>query len=111
MPVQERGGLRAVETEEEPGVPWVERNATLTDNGLDALEERMDQLASKIHPGLYRFTRNGLRMAIASIEDETAELYDEWTHNKRMLGNAASGCKTELLDIAAVAMLAWEQIP
>jgi len=58
---------------------------------------------------LFTFDRNGLRMAIASIEDETQELYDEWRNHKRMLGNAVHEIRHELLDIAAICMLAYDR--
>jgi hypothetical protein len=80
---------------------------------LMKLMERMtDQVAR--FPDIDRwftYDRNGLRQAIAAIEDETAELYDEWAANKRHLGNCADEVRHELLDIAAVALLMYERVP
>jgi NTP pyrophosphatase (non-canonical NTP hydrolase) len=78
---------------------------------LRAVNERMVEQASRADiPDLFSFTRNGLRMSIASIEDETGELYEEWLRNKRNLGNAVHEIRHELLDIAAVALHAYEQV-
>jgi NTP pyrophosphatase (non-canonical NTP hydrolase) len=76
---------------------------------LKALAERINQQSNKFPQG-YPFDRNGLRLAIAAIEDETGELYEEWSHNKRHLGNAHTNIRYELLDIAAVCMLALRNI-
>jgi hypothetical protein len=77
---------------------------------LEALAVRMAEQAARAGvPDVFTFTRNGLRMSIASIEDETAELYEEWRGSKNHLGNAVGEIRHELLDIAAVAMHAWEQ--
>jgi hypothetical protein len=56
---------------------------------------------------IFSYDRNGLRLAIASIEDETEELYNEWRMHKRHLGNAVHEIRHELLDIAMCAMLAY----
>lgn len=62
---------------------------------------------------LFAFTRNGLRAGIAAIEDETTEFYrawEAWRHNKThplLIRNL----KSEVLDIAAVAMHIYNQIP
>jgi hypothetical protein len=78
---------------------------------LNALDERVELQKSKVafKPELFSYDRNGLRMAIASIEDETNELYDEWVQHKRHLGNCIDQVRHELLDIAGVAMLAYER--
>lgn len=73
----------------------------------DRIVEQKKNIAGK--PDLFAFDRNGLRMAIAAIEDETNELYDEWQHHKRQLGNGVESIRWELLDIAAVAMIAYER--
>lgn len=67
---------------------------------------RLAQMQERFPPG-FPFDRNGLRLAIASIEDETAELYDEWRMHKRNLGNARKEIQHELLDIAGVALYAY----
>jgi len=59
---------------------------------------------------LFGFNRNGLRMAISSIQDETKELYDLWSENKRFLHLVSDRAGNELLDIAACAMLAYSQV-
>jgi hypothetical protein len=76
------------------------------------LADRMQEQNSKIDQldhDLFAFNRNGLRAAIAAIEDETTELYDEWRMHKRNLHNGVVEIRHELLDIAAVAMLAYER--
>lgn len=82
-------------------------NDSNLDTSLDDLRERMRAQDSRISDHLFAFNRNGLRLAIAAIEDETSELYDEWRNHKRMLGNAHKEIQNELLDIAAVAMLTY----
>lgn len=76
---------------------------------LSALSVRMEEQERAIPEGLFAYTRNGLRMAIAAIDDEANELYDEWTQHKRALGNCVSEVRHELLDIAAVAMIAYKE--
>lgn len=55
----------------------------------------------------WTFTRNGLRLALAAIEDEYLELYTEWKENKRDLGPARDKIRHEMLDVAACAMVAF----
>lgn len=87
--------------------------ANLPDNtinlALAALRMRMDEQSARMTPPLFTFDRNGLRLAIAALEDETNELYEEWRGNKRHLGNAHKEIKHELLDVAAVAMITYVQ--
>lgn len=71
------------------------------------LEEHVENMRARIPDDLFAFNRNGLRMAIAALEDEIGELYDDWTHNKNHLGNALHPIRHELLDIAAVAIIAY----
>ena len=79
-------------------------------DSLGRLLERMHDQANRCPQSLFAFNRNGVRMAIAAIEDETRELYDEWQENKHVLDDCARGAiRHELLDIAAVAMLAYEE--
>lgn len=80
-------------------------------NSVDSLLHRMHDQASRIPPSLFAYNRNGLRMAIAAIEDETRELHEAWAEHKRVLadGCAVGEIRHELLDIAAVAMLAYEE--
>ena len=78
-------------------------------DSIEELTQRMADQANRIPEGLFAFNRNGLRMAIAAIEDETNELYDEWRNHKRHLGNGITAIRHELLDVAAVAMQAYEE--
>ena len=73
------------------------------------LWERITAISERCTDDLFAFNRNGLRMAIAAIEDETQELYDEWRNHKGMLGNGREAIRHELLDIAAVAIIAYIQ--
>ena len=73
------------------------------------LRERIREQCERMTDPLFTFDRNGLRLAIAALEDETGELYEEWQHNKRMLGNARKEIQHELLDIAAVALITYTQ--
>jgi hypothetical protein len=86
-------------------------NPNLRNLMLHDLRDRIAAQEKRIEdkPELFKFDRNGLRMAIAAIEDETSELYEVWQHNKRKPGNARDLFRWELLDIAAVAMLAYER--
>lgn len=74
---------------------------------FSALFDRLTDIERKMTEPKFTFDRNGLRLAIAAIEDETGELYDEWNHNKHHLGNALHEIRHELLDIAAVAMATY----
>ena len=76
---------------------------------MEALITRMQDQANRCPPSLFAFNRNGLRMAIAAIEDETRELHAEWHQHKRDLPAGVNAIRHELLDIAAVAMLAFKE--
>jgi hypothetical protein len=84
---------------------------------LDRLADRMaDQYARLTGPPLpvdFTYDRNGLRLGIAAVEDELKELYDEWAANKKRLGEpgVAARLAHEALDVAAVAMLIYRNIP
>lgn len=78
------------------------------DKWMDVVDT-FNELKQRFPEG-FPFDRNGLRLGIASIEDETGELYDEWAENKRHLGNAIDQIRTETLQIAAVAMMIVEGI-
>ena len=73
------------------------------------LKQRIHKQCERMTDPLFTFDRNGLRLAIAAIEDETNELYDEWQHHKRMPSNAVNEIRHELLDIAAVALITYTQ--
>ena len=64
-------------------------------------------------PADYTYDRNGLRLGISGLEDELRELYDEWAANKKQLTapGVADRIRHEVLDIAAVAMLIYRNIP
>jgi hypothetical protein len=72
-----------------------------------ALNERMADMAEKMGRQLFTYDRNGLRLAIAALEDEIQELWTEWNNNKRYLSNGKREIQHELLDIAAIAMYAY----
>lgn len=74
------------------------------ESALEDLDERMHEQDHRMPYGLFSFDRNGVRMTIAALEDETGELYHEWSHHKNNLGNALDSIRHEYLDIAAVAM-------
>ena len=78
---------------------------------IKALDERVMDQSRRIadRPELFAYDRNGLRMAIASIEDESNELYTVWVDNHHDLSGCVAEVRHELLDIAAVAMLAYER--
>lgn len=73
------------------------------------LRDRIEEQRKRMTDPKFTFDRNGLRLAIAAIEDETQELWTEWNDNKRHLGNGVNQIRWELLDIAAVCMLAYER--
>ena len=61
----------------------------------------------------FTYDRNGLRLGIAALEDELREVYDEWKAHKRNLADpaAVAALRHELLDVAAVAMLMYRNMP
>lgn len=63
----------------------------------------------------FTYTRNGIRLAIAAMRDETNELWDEWNKYKRTFHKDDSDrdhhIRHEILDIAAIAMLALRNVP
>ena len=87
------------------------------DGSMCALDARMaDQHARLTGPPIpvdFTYDRNGLRLGIAALEDELRELYDEWAKNKKYLHapGVADRIRHELLDIAAVAMLIYRNVP
>ena len=86
---------------------------------FSALTDRINNITSR--PGcnhLYHYDRNGMRLAIAALEDETRELWEAWhdgriRHTDQMSNDPTMTYQiaTELLDIAAVAMIAYSRIP
>jgi NTP pyrophosphatase (non-canonical NTP hydrolase) len=81
---------------------------------IEDLLERIDDIRSRsgYHDGLLGYDRNGLRMAIAAIEDETYELYEAWRAGKRNLGDddVRKDVRSELLDVAACAVIALAEL-
>lgn len=61
-------------------------------------------------PQGFPFDRNGVRLGIASLEDEVTEVWDEWNMHKRALGNCREQIRTEVLQVAAVALMIVEGI-
>lgn len=91
-------------------------NGAAMDQFQKQLQEALLSLASHVrekavrHPtvmNLFTFDRNGLRLAIASIDDENNELYEEWSANKNTPANAREEIQHELLDVAMCAILAY----
>jgi hypothetical protein len=78
---------------------------------MSDLTQRMDEQQQRMTSTPFTYDRNGLRLAIAAIEDENQELYDWWAGYKRSLGTPGviHQIRHELLDIAAVAMLTYEK--
>lgn len=72
------------------------------------MDERLQTLPN---PASFSFDRNGLRLAIAAIEDETKELHDYWSIYKRDLSVGQEDIRHELLDIAGCTLLALTGIP
>lgn len=72
------------------------------------LSDLFDILAIEIaaqdraHPAGYPATRDGLRMGIASLEDELREVHDEWHQWKKRDG--WGGMEDELWQVAGIAM-------
>jgi hypothetical protein len=84
---------------------------------MEDLARRMNDQWSRLTgppiPVDFTYDRNGLRLGIAALEDELRELYDEWTAGKKRLGESevAARLAHEALDVAAVAMLIYRNIP
>lgn len=68
-------------------------------------KELMNEIArqDQIHPAGYPYTRDGIRMGIASLQDEVEEVYDEWKLHKRDLSKS-DNLTIELYQVAAIAM-------
>ena len=62
----------------------------------------------RIHPGGYPADRDGLRLGLAALEDETREAYDEWRVHRRVAG--WGGLAGELLQVAGVAMRMYRSV-
>jgi hypothetical protein len=83
-----------------------------TNKVLIDLVARMEAQSSRINVSeLFRYDRNGVRAAIAALQDETAEVLAVWRLNKRYLKSrpAIEAIRHEFLDVAAVAMLAYQE--
>lgn len=85
----------------------IEAGSHMAYNTNAELWSRIKEMNEKGVDEFFSFDRNGLRLAIAAIEDETNELYEEWRNHKRMLGNARDAIRHELMDIAACAIIAY----
>jgi NTP pyrophosphatase (non-canonical NTP hydrolase) len=70
----------------------------------DDLRDMVAELYDRFPPG-FPYERDSVRLGIACLEDEMQEVYEEWRHNKRHLGNCVSDIRVELLQVAAVAMM------
>lgn len=76
----------------------------MIDKNFDQLKDRMINQLER-YPSGFPYNRDGVRLGIAALEDEIGELWQEWEHSKRHLGNSITEIRHELLDIASVAML------
>jgi hypothetical protein len=86
------------------------------ETALDDLAARMADQHARLTANSAGFTydRNGLRLGIAALQDELMlELWPHWHEHKKRLDTpeAAAGFRHEFLDIAAVAMLAYLNVP
>jgi hypothetical protein len=74
---------------------------------------RMRDMEQKMTPPLFTYDRNGLRLGIAAIEDETAELWTAWDDARvkpdQLSDTGRADIQWELLDIAAIAMICFMQ--
>ncbi len=79
---------------------------------LDLQEEidRQDGIAEAAGYG-YPFTRNGVRLGIAALEDELTEVREAWRADKNHLESGAWHLREELLQVAAVAVRIAREIP
>jgi hypothetical protein len=91
----------------------------MSDNGAafrdlgDRMADQYARLTGSPSAADFTYDRNGVRLGIAALEDELRELYDEWAANKRYLRkpDVADRIRHEVLDVAAVAMLIYRNIP
>jgi hypothetical protein len=64
------------------------------------------------HPGCFPATRDGLRLALAAAQDELDESRESWRDGRPRPGRDAdwTACRTELVQLAAVALRAARSI-
>jgi hypothetical protein len=62
----------------------------------------------EIHPAGYPATRDGIRLGIATLQDEVTEALDEWRHERHIAGWHHTA--EELMQVAAVALRAVRSI-
>lgn len=74
----------------------------------------MDDLRSEVvrqdkaHPAGYPYTRDGMRLGIASLDDETEEVWEQWREMKRRLFDGTttaldkSFLREEIMQVMAV---------
>jgi len=77
---------------------------------LAAIGKRAAEQSARFPAG-FPYDRNGVRLGIASLQDEVRELYLEWEANKRTLNLAADRVRHELLDIAGIVVLMLRNVP
>lgn len=73
------------------------------------LEDLAREIAKQdtLHPSGYPYTRDGIRLGIAAIEDETREVWDAWHEIRHTIGNGTAdpgSLRGELIQVAAVYM-------
>jgi hypothetical protein len=76
--------------------------ADLTDDLIVEIEKQ-----DALHPSGYPYTRDGIRLGIAAIEDETREVWDAWHAIRRTIGNGSADpgdLRGELMQVAAICM-------
>jgi hypothetical protein len=76
---------------------------------FDDLFQMMEWM-DEVHPQGFPCTRDGIRLGIAAIQDETSEVWKEWEANKRAFGkwlpnsDSLEPMRQELLQVAAITM-------
>lgn len=70
----------------------------------DDLKAMYTELENRFPPG-FPYDRNGVRLGIAALEDEVQEVWTEWNIHKRNMSRGCETIRTELLQVASVAML------
>lgn len=75
------------------------------------LHKTYAELEERYPPG-FPYDRNNVRLGIAALEDETAEVWTIWEKNKHRLGlgDIHENIREELLQVAAVAMMVVQGI-
>lgn len=74
-------------------------------NYMEDLITTVNDLTNRFPEG-FPADRNGIRLGIAAIEDETQEVWEEWRQLRRSLPDCdMTYLRTELLQVAAVCLM------